>query len=60
MKSDFISNITVKLMKLIDSGDIQICDTYIDLVIKMHIFFLELIKFAKEISIFILNLRKSY
>ena len=50
MKSDIISDITVKLMKNIDSGNIQISDTYIDLVIKMHIFFQELINFAKKIS----------
>ena len=53
MKSDFISDVTVKLMKLIDSGNIQVSETYIDLVVKMHLFFNELIHFSKKISILI-------
>lgn len=51
MKSGFISDVTVKLMKLIDQGNIQVSETYIDLVLKIHIFFQELIKFAKNIGI---------
>jgi hypothetical protein len=50
MKSDIISDITVKLMKQIDSGNIQISDSYINLIIKMHLFFKELIGFAIKIS----------
>jgi hypothetical protein len=50
MKSDLISEISVKLMKQIDSGNIYIIEAYIDLVIKIHIIFKELIEFAKKIS----------
>ena len=50
MKSDFIADVTVKLMKLIDSGNIQISEIYVDLVTKMHIFFNELIHFSIKIS----------
>jgi hypothetical protein len=37
-------------MKQIDSGNIFTAETYIDLVIKMHVFFKELIEFSKKIS----------
>ena len=50
MKSDIISENTVKLMKLIDCGNLQISEVYVDLVIKIHIFFQELIKFSQKIS----------
>jgi hypothetical protein len=53
MKSDIISDITVKVMKQIDSGNIHISESYIDLIIKMHLFFKELISFAIKISIII-------
>ena len=50
MKSDIISENTVKLMKQIDCGNLQISEIYVDLVIKMHLFFQELISFAQKIS----------
>lgn len=50
MKSDIISENTMKLMKLIDLGNLQVSDTYVDLIIQIHIFFQELITFAQKIS----------
>ena len=46
MKSDIIHDITVDVLKKIDSGDINIADDYIDYVVKMHIFLEKLTDFS--------------
>jgi len=50
MKSDLIHDITVDLLKNIDTGNIIISEIYIDFVVKMHLFFEKLIEFSIEIS----------
>lgn len=50
MKSDLIHDITVDLLKNIDTGNINISEIYIDFVVKMHLFFEKLIEFSFEIS----------
>lgn len=50
MKSDLIHDVTVEILKNIDTGNINIRDIYIDFVIKMHLFFEELVEFSNKIS----------
>lgn len=59
MKSDLIHDVTVDILKNIDRGNINIKDIYIDFVVKMHMFFEELVEFSKKISktLFNLNIR---
>lgn len=50
MKSDIIYDVTVDILKNIDTGNINISELYIDFVIKMHIFFEKLVEFSNNIS----------
>jgi len=50
MKSDLIHDVTVDILKKIDLGDINIKDIYIDFVVKVHLFFEELVEFSNKIS----------
>ncbi len=50
MKSDLIHDVTVDILKNIDTGNINILDIYIDFVVKMHSFFEKLIEFSINIS----------
>jgi len=50
MKSDLIHDVTVDILKNIDTGNINISDIYIDFVVKMHLFFEELVVFSNKIS----------
>lgn len=53
MKSDLIHDVTVDILKNIDIGNINIKDIYIDFVVKMHLFFEELVEFSNKISKFV-------
>jgi len=50
MKSDLIHDVTVDILKNIDTGNINIAEIYIDFVVKMHSFFEKLIEFSINIS----------
>lgn len=51
MKSELIHDITVDVLKKIDSGDIDIADIYIDFVVKMHVFLEKLTEFSYVVGI---------
>ena len=55
MKSDLIHDVTVDILKCIDTGNIDIKDIYIDFVVKMHLFFEELVEFSNKISNLLIN-----
>lgn len=55
MKSDLIHDVTVDILKNIDTGNIDIADIYIDFVVKMHLFFEELVVFSNKISKLIID-----
>ena len=52
MKSDLIFNVTLNIIKKIDTGNVDFSDMYIDFVIKMHNFLQELSDFSKLISMY--------
>lgn len=63
MKSELIHDITVDILKKIDSGNIDIADVYIDFVVKMHIFFEKLSEFSHlvgNLNKFLVRIRQIY
>ena len=50
MKSDLIHDVTVDILKSIDTGNINIADIYVNFVVKMHLFFEKLVEFSIKIS----------